>query len=104
MNATTALADDYANAEGRSSQDNSLILAFGVLKHKEVLPQLIQRITELPQVPKKVLAMYYYENLHLSEISACFGLTESQIDDIRTQTVGLLHSYVLNVWTECGRA
>jgi DNA-directed RNA polymerase specialized sigma subunit len=38
--------------------------------------------------------MYYNENLQLAEISACFGLTEREIAQIRAETIGLLQTYL----------
>lgn len=75
--------------------DDSCIPALDVLERKEVLSLLTQRMAELPDMPKKVLAMYYYENMRLSEIAACFRLTESRICQIHTQTIGLLRNYLV---------
>jgi RNA polymerase sigma factor FliA len=36
---------------------------------KEVISLLAQRIAELPRVQKKVLAMYYYENMQLADLA-----------------------------------
>lgn len=77
--------------------DVSRVSALDVLERKEVLSLLAQRMAKLPQTQKKVLAMYYYENMKLSEIAACFGLTESRICQIHTQTVGVLRSYLANM-------
>ena len=74
--------------------DDSCIPALDALERKEVLSLLAQRMAGLPDMPKKVLAMYYYENMRLSEIAACFGLTESRICQIHTQTIGLLRNYI----------
>jgi RNA polymerase sigma factor for flagellar operon FliA len=74
--------------------DDSCISALDVLDRKEVLSLLTQRMAELPDTPKKVLAMYYYENMRLSEIAACFRVSESRICQIHTQTIGLLRSYL----------
>ena len=76
--------------------DDSCIAPLDALERKEVLSLLAQRMEQLPPVPKKILAMYYYENMRLSEIAACFGLTESRICQIHTQTVGLLRNYLVN--------
>jgi|SRR6516162_2386520 DNA-directed RNA polymerase specialized sigma subunit len=65
---------------------------FDALERDEVLSQLVQLIEQLPETPKKVLAMYYYEDLHPTEIAAWLGLTEDEIDLIRTQTVRLLQT------------
>ena len=77
--------------------DDSCIAPLDALERKEVLSLLAQRMKQLPPVPKKILAMYYYENMRLSEIAACFGLTESRICQIHTQTVGLLRKYLVNL-------
>jgi RNA polymerase sigma factor for flagellar operon FliA len=74
--------------------DDAHIPALDVLERKEAIALLTQRMAKLPEMPKKVLAMYYYENMRLSEIAACFGLTESRICQIHTQTIGLLRNYL----------
>jgi RNA polymerase sigma factor FliA len=74
--------------------DDSCNPPLEVLARKEVLLLLAQRMAELPDTPKKVLAMYYYENMRLSEIAACFRLTESRICQIHTQTIGLLRNHL----------
>lgn len=63
---------------------------------KKTVAVLALRIAQLPQVPKKVLAMYYCENMPLSEIAACFGLTVYRIRQIRTKTVALLRNNLLS--------
>lgn len=62
---------------------------------KDELMQLVaQRISELPEIPKKILAMYYFENMRLAEIAAVFNLTESRICQIHAQTVLGLRAYI----------
>jgi DNA-directed RNA polymerase specialized sigma subunit len=80
--------------------DDFLISAFGLLEREKALPFLVQRIVQLPQAPRRVLAMYYHENLPLSEIAPCFGLTECQIDKIRIEAVDLLRRYLVSVWAK----
>ncbi|HEY0789509.1 MAG TPA: FliA/WhiG family RNA polymerase sigma factor [Chthoniobacterales bacterium] len=77
--------------------DDFSISAFEVLERKEMISLLAERIAQLPEMPKKVLAMYYYENLRLAEIAACFGLTESRICQIHTQAVTQLRHYMAAV-------
>src|SRR5437868_13064901 len=43
--------------------DDSCVAPLDVLERKEVLSLLAQRMEQFPAVPKKVLAMYYYENM-----------------------------------------
>jgi RNA polymerase sigma factor FliA len=93
--------DEQAEFEDRSLLEiipnDSGIPALDVWARKKVLSLLAQRMAELPDVPKKVLAMYYYENMRLSEIATCCRLTESRICQILNQTVAVLRNYLLNL-------
>ena len=93
--------DEQSDLEDQSLHeiipDDSCIAPLDVLDRKEVVSLLAQRMEQLSAVPKKVLTMYYYENMRLSEIAACFGLAESRICQIHTQTVGLLRNYLVNL-------
>jgi RNA polymerase sigma factor for flagellar operon FliA len=64
------------------------------IEKQELLQILTQRIGELPDVPRKVLAMYYFENMRLAEIATVFGLTESRICQIHSQTILSLRAYL----------
>ncbi|MEO7796393.1 MAG: FliA/WhiG family RNA polymerase sigma factor [Opitutaceae bacterium] len=57
------------------------------LEEAERLEILTQRIAELPDLPRKLLAMHYVENRRLAEIGVAFGLTESRICQIRARTI-----------------
>lgn len=67
------------------------------LEKAEMLQLLTQRMTELPDIPRKILAMYYFEKLRLAEIATVFGLTESRICQIHTQTILGLRAYLQRV-------
>jgi RNA polymerase sigma factor for flagellar operon FliA len=67
------------------------------LEKAELVQLLTQRIADLPDIPKKILAMYYYENLRLAEIAEVFGLTESRICQIHAQTILGLRAYLQRV-------
>ena len=77
--------------------DEAGISAFESLERKELTEVIAERIKQLPDVPKRVLAMYYYEGMKLADIATAFGLTESRICQIHTQTVAQLRSYLLNL-------
>jgi len=55
---------------------------------------VLERMKELPEIQRKVLALYYGEDLHLREIAEVFGLTESRICQIHSQAILAIHSYV----------
>ena len=74
--------------------DDHCISALDALERKEIISLLAKRMAQLPEVQKKVLAMYYYENMQLSQIAALFGVTESRICQIRGQVVALLRDYL----------
>jgi RNA polymerase sigma factor FliA len=80
------LLADEADKTGRDS-----------LEKAELLQLLTQRIAELPDIPKKILAMYYFENMRLAEIAAVFGLTESRICQIHAQTILGLRGWLQRV-------
>ena len=64
------------------------------LQRKELILLLAERMAQLPDLQKKVLAMYYYENMQLAQIAEVFGLTESRICQIRGQAVEGLRKYL----------
>jgi RNA polymerase sigma factor FliA len=94
-------ADERSEFEEQSMHeiiaDDSCTSALDVLGREEILSLLAERMSELPDMSKKVLAMYYYENMRLSDIAACFGLTESRICQIHTQAVASLRNYLTNL-------
>ena len=49
--------------------------------------QLFALLDQLPPAQKKVLALYYYEDMRLREIAEVFGLTESRICQIHAQAI-----------------
>lgn len=64
------------------------------LEQEELLELVARSIEALPEVPRKILAMYYHENMRLAEIAAVFGLTESRICQIHSQTVLALRATI----------
>jgi RNA polymerase sigma factor for flagellar operon FliA len=64
------------------------------MEKQELLQLMTQRIAELPDIPRKILAMYYFENMRLAEIAQVFGLTESRICQIHSQTILGLRAYI----------
>jgi RNA polymerase sigma factor for flagellar operon FliA len=73
--------------DGQASADEQL-------EKKELIELVANRIKTMPEIPKKVLAMYYFENMRISEIAAAFNLTEGRISQIHTQAVLSLRSFV----------
>ena len=42
------------------------------------------------------MALYYYENMQLTELAACFGFTEDKIRQILLHTLDLLRTFVFH--------
>ena len=101
----TFLAIDHRNendeGEGASLHellaDENDVTGRENMEKQELLELLTQRMTELPDIPKKILAMYYFENMRLAEIAAVFGLTESRICQIHAQTILGLRAFIQRV-------
>lgn len=85
----TSLHELLADESDVTGRDN--------LEKAELLQLLTQRIAELPDVPRKLLAMYYFEGMRLAEIAAVFGLTESRICQIHAQTILGLRGFLERV-------
>ena len=74
--------------------DDSVVAVTDKMEKDELIRLVADRIQQLPEVPRKVLAMYYYEDMRLAEIAAVFGLTESRICQIHSQAVISLRNYL----------
>jgi len=55
---------------------------------------ILERLKELPEMQRKVLALYYIEDMHLREIAEVFHLTESRICQIHAQAILAIRSYL----------
>ena len=53
---------------------------------KEAVLTLAKCISVLPGLQRKVLAMYYFENMQLSDIAACLGLSKIRTCQILVET------------------
>ena len=70
----------------------------GNLERKEITSLVAERMAQLPELQKKVLAMYYYENMQLFKIAAIFGVTESRICQILGQAAAPLRDYLTELF------
>ncbi|HLP78644.1 MAG TPA: FliA/WhiG family RNA polymerase sigma factor [Candidatus Paceibacterota bacterium] len=64
------------------------------VSRRELKEVMFQRLQQLPEIQRKVLALYYHEDLHLREIAEVFGLTESRICQIHSQAILSIRSYI----------
>ncbi len=61
---------------------------------RELARLIAERLEQLPEMQRKVLALYYFEDLRLREIAEVFGLTESRICQIHAQAILAIKSYL----------
>lgn len=54
---------------------------------RELAALIEKRLRQLPEMQRKVLALYYYEDMRLREIAEAFGVTESRICQIHSQAI-----------------
>jgi RNA polymerase sigma factor for flagellar operon FliA len=54
---------------------------------RELAGLIEERLNQLPEIQRKVLALYYFEDLRLREIAEAFGVTESRICQIHAQAI-----------------
>lgn len=58
----------------------------GAFRH-ELAELIVEQLHQLPEMQRKVLALYYFEEMRLAEIAAAFNLTESRICQIHAQAL-----------------
>ncbi len=67
---------------------------FEQISQRELKQVILARLKELPEMQRKVLALYYGEELHLREIAEAVGLTESRICQIHAQAILSVRAYI----------
>ena len=88
---------DHEGDEGSLHEvvpDNRQSTASDQLLDKELRELVVQRLQKLPDIQRKVLAMYYFEDLRLAEIAEVFKVTESRICQIHAQAILSLRAYM----------
>ncbi len=65
-----------------------------IASRREMIDLIGRRIRSLPEIQRKVLALYYVEDLRLREIAEAFGLTESRISQIHSQAIISIRSHL----------
>jgi len=63
----------------------------------EIRRVIVKTIDELPDKEKKVLVLYYYEDLTLKEIGKILGVTESRISQLHTKAIMRLRAKLTNI-------
>lgn len=64
---------------------------------KETIELMKKTLYQLPEIPRKVLAMYYFENMRLAEIAEVFELSESRICQIHSKAISQLRTAIMKI-------
>ena len=92
-----------------SGEDNdSIAIVDSIESHSSLRPEAIAEkgemrrviadaINELPDREKKVLVLYYYEDLTLKEIGRVLDVTESRISQLHTKAIARLRGKLTNM-------
>ncbi len=68
-----------------------------IVEKDEIRRVIVEAINELPDKEKKVLVLYYYEDLTLKEIGQVLEVTESRISQLHTKAILRLRSKLTNI-------
>jgi RNA polymerase sigma factor for flagellar operon FliA len=68
-----------------------------IVEREEIKRVIVEAIDELPEKEKKVLILYYYEDLTLKEIGHVLGVTESRISQLHTKAIMRLRAKLTGV-------
>ncbi len=68
-----------------------------IVEKDEIKKVIVQAIQDLPEKEKKVLVLYYYEDLTLKEIGEVLAVTESRVSQLHTKAIMRLRTKLLNL-------
>jgi RNA polymerase sigma factor FliA len=68
-----------------------------IVEKDEIRRVIVQAIQELPEKEKKVLVLYYYEDLTLKEIGQVLHVTESRVSQLHTKAITRLRTKLTNI-------
>ncbi|GHV11011.1 RNA polymerase sigma factor WhiG [Spirochaetia bacterium] len=68
-----------------------------IVEKDEIKRVIVEAINELPDKEKKILVLYYYEDLTLKEIGQVLEVTESRVSQLHTKAITRLRSKLTNI-------
>jgi RNA polymerase sigma factor for flagellar operon FliA len=68
-----------------------------IVEKDEIRRVIISAINELPDKEKKILVLYYYEDLTLKEIGQVLEVTESRVSQLHTKAIVRLRAKLTNI-------
>jgi RNA polymerase sigma factor for flagellar operon FliA len=68
-----------------------------IVEKDEIRRVIVEAIEELPDKEKKILVLYYYEDLTLREIGQVLEVTESRVSQLHTKAILRLRAKLTNI-------
>jgi len=68
-----------------------------VVVNEEIRRVIVEAINELPDKEKKILVLYYYEDLTLKDIGRVLQVTESRVSQLHSKAILHLRSKLTNI-------
>jgi RNA polymerase sigma factor for flagellar operon FliA len=68
-----------------------------IVEKNEIRRVIVDSISELPDKEKKILVLYYYEDLTLKEIGQVLQVTESRVSQLHTKAILRLRAKLTNI-------
>ena len=94
VNISSLISIDEYMSQFESIKDPSAPIPENYIEDNEVKEMLATFIDDLPEREKKVIFLYYYEELTLKEISHVLGVSESRVSQLHTKAVSRLRAYM----------
>jgi len=88
-------SDKISIAENIESPDS--LRPDAIAEKDELRRVIVDAINEIPEKEKKVLVLYYYEDLTLKEIGKVLDVTESRISQLHTKAINRLKTKLTNM-------
>jgi RNA polymerase sigma factor for flagellar operon FliA len=82
---------------GESIESPSSLNPDVIVEKDEIKRVIVEAINELPDKEKKILVLYYYEDLTLKEIGQVLEVTESRVSQLHTKAILRLRSKLTNI-------
>lgn len=87
-------AQDSGGSLHEAIEDRTQPNARDRIQDAETVALIREGIEQLPDIQRKILAMYYFEDMRLAEIAAAFQLSESRISQIHSKAIAKLRTLV----------
>ncbi len=100
LNAEASQNDDDNAPLSERIADTKAETGFEIAERNECATLLASAIDTLPKQERKVLTLYYYEELMLKEIGKIMGISESRVSQIHTKALLKLRTRLRSVASE----